>query len=420
MKLTQKSQSLIPYFYTEESEKSSSVERKKLPLILEELHQDFCKAHDYVQTIQKTIGPEFYQITVKKITSIYHIPRPQHFNAHSFPHLIRKHIDEMSLTEIAYSFSLFGRKIKIYFVTEEQDHLISISQYNQYMENILLWLWIVNEYASQKCSLHFTVYFYFTTLEKHLPRSNIEILDENHVNTAFTRTCPRDSEIIVYRKEEWFKVFIHETFHNFGLDFSNMNMHECKQSILSLFPVKSEVHLYEAYTEFWAEIMNACFCSFLLLKEKKDLGLFRKSFTSFIDLERKYSFFQMVKTLDFMGLRYKDLYSTHGKSSVLRSTLYKERTNVLSYYVIKTILLHHYPLFLQWCKKHNLSLISFKKTYSNLDDFCRFIEKHYKSDSMLSWIKETEYYLSLLKKNPMDSEEKYLLSNMRMTICELG
>ena len=31
------------------------------------------------------------------------------------------------------------------------------------------------------------------------------------------------SEIIIFRNEEWFKVFVHETFHLFGVDFSNMS-----------------------------------------------------------------------------------------------------------------------------------------------------------------------------------------------------
>jgi hypothetical protein len=141
-----------------------------------------------------------------------------------------------------------------------------------------------------------------------------------------------------------------------------------------------------------------------------------------MDLEKKYSFFQMQKTLDFMGLQYKDLYSNKTESSILRSTLYKERTNVLSYYIIKTILLQHYPLFLEWCKKNNLSLLQFKKTHSCLDSFCDFIEEHYKSRSMLQGVKTMEEYLDVLKnsKRKKDMKKIFLLNNMRMSICELG
>jgi len=130
-----------------------------------------------------------------------------------------------------------------------------------------MWLYIINQYASKQCANSLVIYLYFTSLEKRIPNSNISILDEINVNTAFTSTCPKDSEIVVFRKEEWFKVFIHETFHNFALDFSDMNNNDAHKCILDIFKVNSNVNLYEAYTEFWAEIMNALFCSFFFIKE---------------------------------------------------------------------------------------------------------------------------------------------------------
>ena len=419
MKITKKSQSLISYFLDKDPR---ITQNKKKNRILEILFDDLLISYRYLHNIvKKNIGTEFYQIHVKQITSIYHIPRPTNFNSYSFPHKIRKHIDESSLSEICFSFSLFERNIKLYFITEEDESKIHIPTYHKYVETIVMWLYILNEYASKKCSVNFTVYFYFTSLEKKLPGTNIDILDENHVNTAFTTTCSRNSEIILFRKEEWFKVFMHETFHNFALDFSDMNTYTCNQRILSLFPVKSQVNLFEAYTEFWAELMNACFCSFFTLKNKDDFGEFVYYFDYYIDLERKYSFFQMVKTLDFMGLRYRDLYSLRTENSILRSTLYKEKTNVLSYYIIKTILLHHYPLFLEWCKLNNLSLLQFKKTNANLELFCEFIAKNHKSKTMLQSVKEMEEYWNMLKKvEKKDAKMNYLLHNMRMSICELG
>ena len=70
-----------------------------------------------------------------------------------------------------------------------------------------------------------------------------------------------------------------------------------------------------------------------------------KNVEFFIHFERTYSFFQLVKTLNFMGLTYKDLYSETEKSSIMRENLYKEKSNVLSYYIIKTILINNYQLY---------------------------------------------------------------------------
>jgi len=326
----------------------------------------------------------------------------------------------MGLTELSYHFSLFDRNIKIYFTIEEPNVEFDLHTYNTYVDNIVMWLYILNQYASKKCSNSLIIYFYFTKLEKHLPKSNISILDENNVNTAFTTTCPKDSEIVVFRKEEWFKVFIHETFHNFGLDFSDMNTDEATKCILQIFKVSSSVNLYESYTEFWAEIINALFCSFISLKDKQNIGEFLSNAEFFINFERTYSFFQLVKTLHFMGLTYKDLYLNNERSRMLRDNLYKEKTNVLSYYIIKTILMNNYPNFLFWCKTNNISLLQFKKTILNQREYCKFIEKNYKSKTMLEGVKYADHFFQQMHNKQQTGKLNYFASNMRMSICELG
>jgi hypothetical protein len=103
--------------------------------------------------------------------------------------------------------------------------------------------------------------------------------------------------------------------------------------------------------------------------------------------------------------------------------LYKENTNVLAYYVIKTILLNNYGGFLGWCKSHNLSLLQFKKTIKNLKDFCLFIEKNYKTTDMLQNVKKTESFVKELEwvktQTKKSKTQTFLESNMRMTVCEM-
>jgi hypothetical protein len=286
---------------------------------------------------------------------------------------------------------------------------------------MLVWLYIADIYSSKKCANQLKIFVYHTSLLKILPSSNIEILNENNVNTAFTRTCPSESEIIVFRKEEWFKCFIHETFHNFGLDFSNMNLDVCNKMILELFSVNSEVNLYESYTEFWARIINALFCSFINMKDKNDINEFLTNAEFFINFERIFSFFQMVKVLDFMSLSYEDLYKKSSLSEKLRKTLYKEDTNVLSYYVITCILLNNYQDVLLWCNINNITMLNFKKTSKNIEEFCKFLQKKYKTKNMLDGIRCTETLLYRIKNTKRKQKElTYLLKNLRMTICELS
>jgi hypothetical protein len=417
MKLTKNSKRLMLFFknnkhhnYVKQTEKTNK--------ILTELYNDIMNSYKFLNNLKNTKG-NYYNVTTKKIQSSVEITKPQTFNSNSFPELVRKEIDESALSELTYHFSLFGRNIKIYFVVEETNVELNLDTYNNHVDNIVMWLYILNQYASKQCSTSLKVYFYFTNLEKHLPNSNISILDENNVNTAFTTTCPKDSEIVVFRKEEWFKVFIHETFHNFGLDFSDMNNDEATSCILNIFKVNSSVNLYESYTEFWAEIINALFCSFITLKNKNNLSEFLSNSEFFINFERTYSFFQLVKTLNFMGLTYKDLYSKNERSRVIRENLYKEKTNVLSYYIIKSILINNYQSFLGWCKLNNFSLLQFKKTSSNQLEYCKFIENNYKTKSMLNGVDSAHFFLNKVhSKRPQNFN--YLLTNMRMSICELG
>ena len=77
-------------------------------------------------------------------------------------------------------------------------------------------------YSPALCGKSIKIILFDTTLKKILPQSLIDILGAEHCNSAVTTTCSQKGDIIIYRREEWFKVFIHETFHLLCLDFANM------------------------------------------------------------------------------------------------------------------------------------------------------------------------------------------------------
>jgi len=399
MRITENSKLLISFFMQNKfisNEKITANTRR----ILRVLYEDITNAYNQKLT---------YNMKINKIDSVANIPRPKTLRLNGLPETIAKSIYNKSLTCITYTFSLYNRNIVIKFVVEESDP--DIKRYNRYVDTIIMWLFILNKYSSPNCSKVITIYLYLTSLRKKLPSNKIDVLNENNVNTAFTTSCQYNTEIVIFRSEEWFKVLLHETFHSFGLDFSDMNTTECNKEILSIFKVYSKVNLYEAYVECWAEILNALFCSFFILKNKRNFEEFVLNAEILINIERYYSFFQMVKTLKFMGLKYTDLYSGNG-----RVGLYKEKTSVLSYYIIKLILINSFQDFLEWCYKYNNSLLQFNKTFQTQMRFCEFIKLHYKSKTFINDISNTEIFINKLKKK----ENEYLLTNMRMSICELG
>jgi len=418
MKITKESHKLMSFFI-ENNCLIPLKQTKPQTALFKQLFNDISNGFRYIEDIKTKMGSSFYKLRITNITNISQIPKPTTFPSNSFPLEIRNHIDEYSLSLFTYSFNLFKRKIQIIFLTEDERPEKLIEIYNNYVKHMLVWLYIVDQYSSKNCSNELTIYIYHTPLLKLLPSSNIDILGETNVNTAFTSSCSKKSEIVIFRKEEWFKAFIHETIHNFGLDFSDMNTSVKK--ILSIFPVKSDVKLYESYAEFWARFTNALFCSYTNMKNKNDFNEFLTNAEFFINFERIFAFFQMVKILNFMGLTYSQLYQRDIYSDNIRNLMYKEDTSVLSYYILTLILFNNYNEFLSWCNTNNTSLLQFKKTLPNMDSFYKFIEKKYKSKNMLDGVECTEVLVSRFNKlGKKQKDVGYLLKTLRMTICELG
>ena len=106
------------------------------------------------------------------------------------------------------------------------------------------------------------VTIYLTPFKKILPENNTTVLSAEHVNTAFTFACEPEGEITIFREEEWFKVFLHESFHSYGLDFALSESTILRKTIEKVFHIKSDFNVNEAYTETWARIINCALFSF--------------------------------------------------------------------------------------------------------------------------------------------------------------
>ena len=339
--------------------------------------------------------------SVIKIQNEKDIPKPRTF--HYIPNKIGEYIHKSSYC-LKYSFRLINRDVNIYFVIEEDD---KIERYNEYVDRIIMWLYMIQKKVSNNCSITLNIYLYLSSHVKVLPNKKTNaILDLLNANTAYTFSCKKNNDLVIYRKEEWFKVFIHETFHSFGLDFSFYNDDISRRKILELFHVNSEVKLFEAYTEFWARIMNVLFISFFYnVKQSKEKFIHQCS--KMIYLEQLFSIFQMIKVLNYMNIDYNKL----TENSHIKKLQYKENTNILSYYVITCNLLFYYQDFLSWCQMNNKIIIEFTPTNENQIKMCEFIKEKYKMSSFLKAIKCIQ---SSFIKVPY-----YLNNTMRMTIFEL-
>lgn len=348
------------------------------------------------------------------------INNPTLYNNSFFPESIKQMIEHNTIQIITYNTFLNKRNINFNFYLQDND--TQLSSLDTYVNYMLIWIHILNSYdESNDCSHVLNVYIYLTSFKKEIPSDKTTILSPEQVNTAYTFNCSKDSEIIIYRKEEWFKVFIHETFHNFGFDFSNMHLNDFNDKISQLFPVNSKFNIYESYCEVWARIINACFCSYTILNNKNNINSFILYCDILLQVERVFSLYQVNKVLEFLGIKYENLYKNDYESNKIRSTLYKEKTSVFAYYVITAILINDYTKFIKWCNENNLSLLKFNKTSLTLDSFYEFIKLQYKNELFIKSLKCIKKINNKYEKQKIkETNDRFFKKSLRMTVLELN
>ena len=312
-----------------------------------------------------------------------------------------------------YSFEVLSKQIKVFFFAKDHNQ----HQYNDYIKQIYLWLYTASKFSNDKCSQQLNIYLYLTEEIKLMPEqesANVEkgIIQEMNANTGFTTSCKSHNEIHIYREEEWFKVFIHETFHNLGMDFADIDIKSSCHKLFSHFPVQSNMLFYETYCEVWAEIIYAIFVAFFENNELYNIEKWREKTEKILIVMQLFSIFQCVKVLHHNGMSYNDVYDISKKSSEKRRR-YKENTEVLSYYVFKSVLLFHYNDFIQWCQHHNgKKIIQFTKNSETINQYCDLIIYTYKFHN--------EKYILLYAEIEEDFKKRkcfsqYEFSNLRMT-----
>jgi hypothetical protein len=342
----------LPAFHFSEKAKS----------VIQKLYEQATQAHAMPPKYTKT------QVTTFKKGSSYDY----------MDESIKTHIEGLQKQTTKVELIVQDRVYTIFFVIPEgtADHI------DKYVKKINTWLQVASLYAKPGCSKTVTVYLYLTDLTKQLPKKDGFILDSENANTAFTTSCQPTTEIILYRREEWFKVFIHESFHNLGLDF--IGGQDVKKKLFAIFPVESEFKLYETYTEMWAELMNVIFINVFTQSVKLRLESLRLELLRLendIQTEQKFSLFQTAKILDHFGMTYSDIFNKEKQKK------YKEDTEIFCYFILKTLLLYNCNDFVEWLHDHQNQVPN--KVEKFIDDLIiprynetKFIEKLNKIQKM--------------------------------------
>ena len=205
-----------------------------------------------------------------------------------------------------------------------------------------------------------------------------------------------------------------------------MDIRKCQQKIAESFSIKTEGLLFESYCETWATVLNCVFLSYFSNTNVENL----------ITIETKYAIFQSIKVLKHYGLSYSDIVykipdsraqrrsdvagsitnghrrdDARGSEATWRIEQYSEKTNVFCYNVLKAMMLYYLDDFLVWCDSNNGGSLEFQKTPQMLENFCGWIEKHYKTGLYMEDYNKIQEWYGGSEKTP-----QYVFNSMRMTI----
>lgn len=221
--------------------------------------------------------------------------------------------------------------------------------------------------------------------------SNNKYISFENVNSGVTIHGGDDDCIMIWRREEFYKIFIHELIHYYGVDFyvSDKIYNEINNIFKTYFKINGIDRVNESYTETLAIVINS------LLYSK----LYDKPFIEIINDEISYSHFQIAKILHHF--KYTQI------NSIYDIILY-QHTSVCSYYIIKCMMLCNIDKMIQFWNEYGFFVSKNTDKYLEL---YKYILKNNNLD-----INTINYWL--LKIDSID-DKSFIRNTMRMSVYQL-
>ena len=310
---------------------------------------------------------------------------------------LRKTLDYVCKTHVTIMEN-FHFAINVYYNHSMQSHIKNVIN-----KIIFVLCFCLQHFNDNKTINKFSINLYLGNDNKNVIGFSNKI-EPKHINSGYYYYDPQTetSNITIFRKEEWFKTLIHECVHCFNLDFKSSKIN-FTSLFGDLFYVKSTYIVNEAFTEFWARIINCAMISYFSLFVPTK-STFKELFILNLNIERCFSMYQSYKLLKLFGLEYYQIIDKTNQE--MTKKIYTETTNAFCYYVITSILMFNFDKTLKWFTNENYNSIIFNKTERQIMIFCYYFKGLAKSDELLKLYEE-------INKNDVKHR------TMRMTIFEL-
>jgi hypothetical protein len=262
---------------------------------------------------------------------------------------------------------------------------------NKEKPNILLVVQIINFFRTiSKKNMNIDLTIFFSNQKRYLPDKNEKkLLTPENINAGVTLS---GDYVYVWRKEEFYKVLIHELIHYFSIDFHDLNMHQIEKIRDNIININGEDAANEAYTEILAITIHSVLYSII---HKMD-------FSEIINYEIVFTHLQIAKIINFFGGKtYEDLYNIQ----------INQKTSVVSYVIIKGMLLNNYDKILKHFDEHFYSDKKTKfKDYKNI--YSDVVNNKLLNKDLIN------HFLNIIK-NMKEGENDDIMKTMRMCMFEL-
>lgn len=346
-----------------------------------------------------------------KLQDIYQLMKSQHL-----PKNMSNILNQIYPKEIYQDIYSKFTSVNIQNNIEKNLHYINIYQYSNikiiaikdsldsiynYIKQLIIFIMVMLSFTNNQ-NKTIEIKIFLTDAKKKInPNYKYLGIDEVNTGSTYRGDC---SSVLIWRKEEAYKVILHELCHCLSFDFELPDNLEIKiRDMFPQIPKNNEIRVYEAYVEMWGLIIHMN-----LLSSKLNINI-----DEIYLHECCFSLIQVAKILKHFGFtNWNQFYNnTNYKSN------YQQRSSILSYYIIKTSFLFNLDYFLKWCQTNNLEYpyINFNNSsktiyhsYINLIQYC--------CDDIL-FQNNINYYLT--NSNLFENND-FLKNTLRMSCYELS
>ena len=190
----------------------------------------------------------------------------------------------------------------------------------------------------------YDIKLYLSDFAKEIEERDSKFLGARNINSGVTtiyRNSGNVNHTTVYRNEEMGKLIVHELIHNLEYDLAFNDSRD--DELHNYFNVSrsSPILLNESYTETIACIMNSILVS---IENGKNFNDVKEK----LYFELVFNLFQTAKILNYYG------FSGVDEMNVMDDGIgkFKQATNILSYFYLKTAILLDFDALMEFCEKH--------------------------------------------------------------------